>query len=111
MKKKIAIIGSGIAGLTLANFLFKDKKHDFMVYEKNESQQGWFEGIYNFKNLSLINVEDLTLVTEDILIRGDVFLDNDRKVNKINIKEFKRELDNFSANINFEENLTPPKML
>ena len=37
MKKKIAIIGSGIAGLTLANFLHKDKNHDFMVYEKNES--------------------------------------------------------------------------
>ena len=37
MRKKIAIIGSGIAGLTLANFLFKDKNHDFMVYEKNES--------------------------------------------------------------------------
>ena len=37
MKKKIAIIGSGIAGLTLANFLHKDKTHDFMVYEKNES--------------------------------------------------------------------------
>ena len=37
MKKKIAIIGSGIAGLTLANFLYKDKNHDFMVYEKNDS--------------------------------------------------------------------------
>ena len=37
MKKKIAIIGSGIAGLTLANFLYKNKKYDFMVYEKNES--------------------------------------------------------------------------
>ena len=37
MKKKIAIIGSGIAGLTLANFLYKNKTHDFMVYEKNES--------------------------------------------------------------------------
>ena len=37
MKKKIAIIGSGIAGLTLANFLYKDKSYDFMVYEKNES--------------------------------------------------------------------------
>ncbi len=44
MKKKIAIIGSGIAGLTLANFLYKDKNHDFMVYEKNESlpiEQGY----------------------------------------------------------------------
>ncbi len=38
MKKKIAIIGSGIAGLTLANFLYKKaKNHDFMIYEKNES--------------------------------------------------------------------------
>ena len=37
MKKKIAIIGSGIAGLTLANFLYKEKNHDFTVYEKNES--------------------------------------------------------------------------
>ena len=37
MKKKIAIIGSGIAGLTLANYLYKDKNFDFMVYEKNES--------------------------------------------------------------------------
>ncbi len=37
MKKKIAIIGSGIAGLTLANFLYKKKELDFMVYEKNES--------------------------------------------------------------------------
>ena len=37
MKKKIAIIGSGIAGLTLANFLYKNKNHDFMIYEKNDS--------------------------------------------------------------------------
>ena len=37
MKKKIAIIGSGIAGLTLANFLYKNKTYDFMVYERNES--------------------------------------------------------------------------
>ncbi len=37
MKKKIAIIGSGIAGLTLANFLYLNKKHNFTVYEKNES--------------------------------------------------------------------------
>ena len=37
MKKKIAIIGSGIAGLTLANFLYKNKNYEFMVYEKNES--------------------------------------------------------------------------
>ena len=37
MKKKIAIIGAGIAGLTLANFLKKYSDHEFMVYEREES--------------------------------------------------------------------------
>ena len=37
MKKKIAIIGAGIAGLTLANFIKKYSDHEFMVYEKEES--------------------------------------------------------------------------
>ena len=34
MKKKLAIIGAGIAGLTLANFIKKHSEHEFMVYEK-----------------------------------------------------------------------------
>jgi salicylate hydroxylase len=37
MKKKIAIIGAGIAGLTLANFIKRHSEHEFMVYEKEES--------------------------------------------------------------------------
>ncbi len=37
MKKKIAIIGAGIAGLTLANFIKKNSEHEFMIYEKQES--------------------------------------------------------------------------
>ena len=37
MKKKIAIIGSGIAGLTLANLIKKESDHEFMLYEKLES--------------------------------------------------------------------------
>jgi len=36
MNKKIAIIGAGIAGLTLANFIKKYSDHEFMVYEKEE---------------------------------------------------------------------------
>ena len=36
MKKKIAIIGAGIAGLTLANLIKKNSDHDFMLYEKQE---------------------------------------------------------------------------
>ena len=37
MKKKIAIIGAGIAGLSLANLLKKHTDHEFMVYEREES--------------------------------------------------------------------------
>jgi salicylate hydroxylase len=37
MNKKIAIIGAGIAGLTLANFIKKYSDHEFMVYEREES--------------------------------------------------------------------------
>ncbi len=37
MKKKIAIIGAGIAGLTLANLIKKNSDNEFMLYEKQES--------------------------------------------------------------------------
>ena len=36
MKKKVAIIGAGIAGLTLANLLKANSKFEFVIYEKNE---------------------------------------------------------------------------
>ncbi len=37
MKKKLAIIGAGIAGLTLANLIKKNSDHDFFLYEKQDS--------------------------------------------------------------------------
>ena len=37
MKKKIAIIGSGLAGLTLASLLQTNSNFEFVVYEKEES--------------------------------------------------------------------------
>ena len=37
MKKKVAIIGSGIAGLTLASLLQTNSNFEFIVYEKEES--------------------------------------------------------------------------
>ena len=36
MKKRIAIIGSGIAGLTAANLLIKNSDFEVMVYEKEK---------------------------------------------------------------------------
>ena len=37
MKKIIAIIGAGIAGLTFANLIKKNSDHEFMLYERQES--------------------------------------------------------------------------
>ena len=37
MKKKIAIIGAGISGLTLANLIKRNSDFEFMLYEKEES--------------------------------------------------------------------------
>ena len=37
MKKKIAIIGSGIAGLTMASLLQSNSNFEFVVYEKGEA--------------------------------------------------------------------------
>ena len=37
MKKKIAIIGSGIAGLTLARLFKKNSNFEFIVYEKEDN--------------------------------------------------------------------------
>ena len=37
MKKKIAIIGAGIAGMTFGNLIKKNSSFEFMIYEKNES--------------------------------------------------------------------------
>ena len=37
MKKKVAIIGSGIAGLTLGNLLQNNSNFEFVIYEKNET--------------------------------------------------------------------------
>ena len=37
MKKKLAIIGAGIAGFTFANLIKKFTQYEFMLYEKDES--------------------------------------------------------------------------
>ena len=37
MKKRVAIIGSGIAGLTLARFLNKNSNFEFIIYEKEDN--------------------------------------------------------------------------
>ena len=69
MKKKIAIIGAGIAGLTLANLIKKYTDHEFMVYEREES-------------LSLEEGYGIQLATNSIKILNQIHFNkiNDEKI-------------------------------
>ncbi len=69
MKKRIAIIGSGIAGLTLANLIKKRSDFEFMVYEKKE-------------NLSLDEGYGIQLSTNGVSILNKI---NFQKINLDNI--------------------------
>ena len=83
MKKKIAIIGSGIAGLTLASLLKTHSDFDFTVYEKNES----------------LNIDEgfgIQLSANSISILNKIGFD---KLNK-NEKFFPFKLDFYSINLN-----------
>ncbi len=56
MKKRIAIIGGGIAGLTFANLIKKKSDFEFMIYEKEESLSSEGFGIQLATNsVSILN--------------------------------------------------------
>ena len=93
MKKKIAIIGSGIAGLTLANFLYKYKKHDFMVYEKNESlplDEGYGIQISN-NGIKILNEINFSKIGEEKIYhpRGiDIYNIQNNKICDLDLTQF-----------------------
>ena len=61
------------------------------------------EAEFNFENLTLKNVKNLTFIADDILIRGDISLGNSGEINQIKVHEFKRQLDDFNADINLQD--------
>ena len=93
MKKKLAIIGAGISGLTLANFLKKYSKHEFILYEKEESlslDQGY--GIQlsanSIKILNQINFKKINN-TKIYHPRGVDFYDiKNKKICNLDINQF-----------------------
>ena len=93
MKKKIAIIGSGIAGLTLANFLYKDKSHDFMVYEKNESlplDEGY--GIQlSINSIKILNKINFSKINNEKIYHPkgiDIYDLQDKKICDLDLTQF-----------------------
>ena len=93
MNKKIAIIGAGIAGLTLANLIKKYSDHEFMVYEKEESLPldegyGIQLAINSIKILNKINFDRIS--NEKIFhpIALDFYNIKNKKICDLNLSKF-----------------------
>ena len=98
MKKKIAIIGAGIAGLTFANFIKKNSEYEFMLYEKNESlslDEGY--GI----QLSANSIKILNIIGFDKINNDKIF--NPKGIDFYNIQN-KKICDLDLSQFNTEEN-------
>ena len=93
MKKKIAIIGSGIAGLTLANFLKNNFNFEFAVYEK-EDKLNLDEGFgiqLSVNSISILNKIDFNQLNKNEKFYPqnlDFYSTNCKKICDLNLTTF-----------------------
>ena len=102
MKKKIAIIGAGIAGLTLANFIKKNSDFEFMIYEKEESlsfDEGF--GIQLATNsVSILNKIDFKKIDSENIFHPkniDFFTIKNEKICDLEISKFNTEYSKYTT--------------
>ena len=101
MKKKIAIIGSGIGGLTLANLLQKNSEFKFIIYEKRETlnlEEGF--GI----QLAVNSVSILNQIGFDDLSKSEIynpekldFYSNVDKICDLDLRQFNSEKEKYTT--------------
>jgi salicylate hydroxylase len=101
MKKKIAIIGAGIGGLTLANLLQKNSDIEFTIYEKGETlnlDEGF--GIQLAVNsISILNQIDFSSMNKSELcnpIKLD-FYSNKDKICDLDLSQFNSETEKYTT--------------
>ena len=102
MKKKIAIIGAGIAGLTLANLIKKNSDFEFMLYEKEESlslDEGF--GIQLGTNsVSILNKIDFQKINSDNIFHPetiDFFSIKNEKICDLEIGKFNTDYSKYTT--------------
>ena len=102
MKKKIAIIGAGIAGLTFANFIKKNTENEFMLYEKNESlslDEGY--GIQLSANsIKILNIIGFDKINNDKIFnpKGIDFYDiQNKKICDLDLSQFNTEENKYTT--------------
>ena len=102
MKKKIAIIGAGIAGLTLANLLKKNSDHEFMLYEKQESlslDEGY--GIQLSANtIKILNIIGFNKIDRMKIFHPtgvDFYNIQNKKICDLNLTQFNQEKSKYTT--------------
>ena len=102
MKKKIAIIGAGIAGLTLANLIKKNSDFEFMLYEKEESlslDEGF--GIQLATNsVSILNKIDFKKIDSENIFHPqtiDFFTIKNEKICDLKISKFNSKYSKYTT--------------
>ncbi len=102
MKKKIAIIGAGVAGLTFANLIKKNSDFQFMIYEKKESlslDDGF--GIQLAPNsVSILNTIDFYKVNSKDIFHPksmDFFSIKNEKICDLEISKFNSEYSKYTT--------------
>ena len=101
MRKKIAIIGAGIGGLTLANLLQKNSEFEFVVYEKSEKlnlEEGF--GLQLAVNsVSILNQIGFNNLNKSAIynpLKLD-FYSNEDKVCDLDITQFNSESEKYTT--------------
>jgi len=102
MKKKLAIIGAGIAGLTLANLIKKKSDFEFMLYEKADSlslEEGF--GIQLAPNsVSILNKIDFKKIDSENIFHPkniDFFTIENEKICDLEISRFNTEYSKYTT--------------
>lgn len=103
MRKKIAIIGAGISGLTFANFLKENSENEFTIYEKNSSldlEEGY--GIQLSTNsvsiLNRINFGEIKKENKFYPQKVDFYsMLNNKKICELDINQFNKKDVNYTT--------------
>jgi len=101
MKKKIAIIGAGIGGLTLANLLQNSSDFEFVIYEKGETLNieegfGLQLAVNSVSVLNQIGFSNLNKSEIYNPIKLDFYSDED-KVCDLDLTQFNTEKDKYTT--------------
>ena len=101
MKIKIAIIGAGIAGLTLGNFLQKKSDYEFTIYEKEETlnlDEGF--GIQlAINSISILNQIGFKEFNKSEIFNPKTldFFSNQDKVCDLDLTQFNTEIEKYTT--------------